>query len=344
MQCDFVKRIPGRKREFSRWDVAIPREASSRPYFRQARPEPDDLRGLTLGATFPVSPLSEDWILPFAVEEILGSIKSLEPLPQVCPRVMDLAAKDQVAPRELIAVIHTDPGITAKVLKLCNSAYYGFVREITSLQEAGNLLGVNTLVNLVVTACAGRYFRDFGNLPPQVGAVLWERAVASALASSLIARLHGGVDKNTAYTAGLLQDLGTMVIERFFPLERGLIRKEVSENPAADLIQVEREILGLDHAEIGARLCEDWHFPALLTDTIRNHHAPPSAIIDPTLCAVIHVGQAVTEALAEGEGLDRLAYDLSDDMLGLVGFDRSRFEALEETLLAELDRAREFVS
>ncbi|MEO6710331.1 MAG: HDOD domain-containing protein, partial [Planctomycetota bacterium] len=130
------------------------------------------------------------------IQEILAAIKSLEPLPQVAMRVVEIATHDDVVPRDLVGVIETDAAVTAKILKLCNSAYYGFKREIGSLPEAANLLGVSTLVNLVLTSCSGRYFRDYGQVDAKTANRLWEESVVDAIASSLIARLEGSVDKN----------------------------------------------------------------------------------------------------------------------------------------------------
>ncbi len=282
--------------------------------------------------------------MSLAVEEVLGRIKSLEPLPQVCVRVMDLAAEPDASPNDLIGVIHTDPGITAKVLKLCNSAYYGFARRIDSLAEAGVLLGVNTLVNLVITACAGRYFRDFGNVSSQTSKRLWQHTVTNALAASMIARVHGRCDANRAYTVGLLQDMGAMVFERFFPVERTEIRRALAADPTLDPQETERALLGLDHAELGALLAEQWRFPDVLVDSIRCHHAPERATIDPTMASIAHLAHAVAEAHEAGEGLDHVAYALGPGALGLAGLDASRLQALEELIEVELDRAREFLA
>jgi HD-like signal output (HDOD) protein len=134
--------------------------------------------------------------MPQVLDEILKEIKSLEPLPQVAARVLDLGAREEISPCDLIAVIETDAAMTARVLKLSNSAYYGFRREIASLSEAGNLLGTSALVNLVLTSCAARYFRQTGTTDPRVMQRMWEESVSNALAASLLARLSGTVDRH----------------------------------------------------------------------------------------------------------------------------------------------------
>lgn len=275
------------------------------------------------------------------VDDVLEEIRSLEPLPQVALRVMQLAGSEDLIPRELVEVLQTDAAITAKVLKLCNSAYYGFRREIASLHEAGNLLGCTTLVNLVLTSCAGRYFRNYGNQSRSSARRWWERSVGCALAASQLAGLRGGVDRNRAYTAGLLQNVGQLVVDRFLPEIGANLEREVAAGVRR--LDAEEMLLGMNHAEIGARLAERWNFPAVLVDAIRHHHEPEKATVDPLLVSFAHLGEIVVQQLEIGEGLEPLAYELKSSALGLAGMTREGFEALEDELRAEIGRAKDLV-
>jgi len=273
-------------------------------------------------------------------KRLLEEIRSLEPLPEVAQRVMTLSQQADVIPRELVAVIHTDAGITAKILKLCNSSLFGFQREIASLPEAGNLLGVRTLVNLVLTSCAGRYFRDYG-AGAAAGRKRWEDSVSCALASSLLAGLCE-VDKPRAYTAGLLMNVGHLVLDRFAPETSELLEAEVARGTSR--LDAEEIAVGMNHAELGARLAERWQFPEVLVDTIRNHHTPDDSRSDPALASVAHLGELFTASLEMGEGLECLAYELNQGAAGLCGIDRSGFERIEDLLRGELEKARELVA
>jgi len=278
---------------------------------------------------------------PGTLNDVLHEMKSLEPLPQVALRVVQLASQEDVIPRELVEVIQTDAGITAKVLKLCNSALFGFRREIASLPEAGNLLGVSTLVNLVLTSCASRYFRNYGRGGTYHARQRWEESVSNALAASLIAGLTNGVDKSRAYTCGLLMNVGHLVLDRFVPERAKALEEQIEAGMTR--LQAEHIVVGIDHAEIGARLAERWNFPDLLIDGIRHHHDPAAAEVDERLASVAHLGEMFTGALEMGEGLENLAYELKGGALGVCGIDRSGFEKIEQLLRAELDRAREVV-
>ena len=275
------------------------------------------------------------------IKDILAAIHSLEPLPQVAMRVVEIAAHDDVVPRDLVSVIETDAAVTAKVLKLCNSAYYGFKREIGSLPEAANLLGVTTLVNLVLTSCSGRYFREYGQLDTTTANRLWEESVVGAIASSMIARLEGHVDKNRAYTSGLLQNVGQLVLARHARTCALHVQAEVSRGTA--LLDAETVVIGLNHAEIGARLAEKWNFPESLVDTIRNHHTPHQALIEQRMASVTHLGEAVTHAFLHGVELEQVPYGLNPQAFALAGIRSEDFDALEDVLARELEKAREFL-
>lgn len=275
-----------------------------------------------------------------SLNDVLKEIKSLEPLPQVAMRVMQLAREEDVIPRELVAVIQTDAGITAKVLKLCNSALFGFQREIASLHEAGNLLGVSTLVNLVLTSCASRYFRDYGRNAQATGKSRWEESVSNAIASSMVAGM-AGVDRPRAYTAGLLMNVGHLVMDRFAPEKIEDLRAVIREG--ATRIEAEQEIIGMDHAEIGGRLAHRWDFPDLMVDTIRSHHEPRVAECDPHLASCAHLGEMFTQAVDMGEGLDGMAYPLRQSALRICGLDRDGFSKLEDALRKEMQKARNLI-
>ncbi|MCB9915434.1 MAG: HDOD domain-containing protein [Planctomycetes bacterium] len=275
------------------------------------------------------------------LSQVLEGLRDVEPWPPVATRVLRLSQQPDVVPSELVAVIQTDAGLTARALRLCNSAYYGFQREIATLSEAGNLLGTRALVNLVMTSCAQRYFRPGGGRESERARRLWERSMMNALAANLLASVDGGIDRHLAYTVALLQNIGHVVIDTHLESYRAEI--DAARAAGRDMLAAEREVLGIDHAELGARLARRWSLPEVIADTIEHHHRPEEAREDERLCAVVHLAECVTYALALGEGLDGLAYALSDSAMGLVGFDPGRFERMEDALLAELRKARDLV-
>ncbi|MEZ6004438.1 MAG: HDOD domain-containing protein [Planctomycetota bacterium] len=266
-------------------------------------------------------------------------MRSLEPFPEVASRILTLAGKPEVIPDEIIEVVQTDPGVTAKVLKLTNSAYYGFQREIGSLWEAGNMLGVDALVNLVLTSSANRYFRHFGKARSDARNGLWYRSISQALASRLIAERFGYESPDRAYTAGLLQNIGEVVLDRFYSDALPRVRAEVAHGRTP--LQAEKVILGMHHAEIGARLGSNWKLPLFLVDTIRFHHSPDQASIDPLLTSAVHLAETLLDLNQPGDL--RLPHEVCEAALELTGLDPDDFGMIFHNLEAELARAQEWL-
>jgi len=275
------------------------------------------------------------------LRSILDEVKSLEPLPQVALRVMALAGEEDLVPRDLVEVIQTDAGLTAKILKLTNSAYYGFRREIVTLFEAGNLLGTAKLINLALTTCSARYFRRYGGQSEEAARRTWERSVTTAIAAGLFASTRGGVERSRAYTAGLLENVGHVVMARFLPEAQA--RLDAAIAGGATRLQAEQSVLGIHHGEIGALLAERWDFPPLLVDAIRHHHQPDRAQVDALLVSYAHLGELITQQMDERDGRCEPPYELSSPALVAVGMTRADFDAFEDALRAEVERARELV-
>ncbi len=276
------------------------------------------------------------------LRDIVAEIRSLEPFPGVALRVLEISGRKSVVPGDLIEVIQTDPAITAKVLKLCNSAYYGFQREVASLREAGNMLGIASLVNLVITSCANRYFKNYGGATDESQERLWKNAFTNALSARLLAEANGDIDAERAYTAGLLQNIGHLVLDRFMHEEQASILQQVQQGQL--LLDAERRVLGLHHAEIGARLATAWGLPEVLIDTIRYHHTPEKATVDPVLTGICHLAETLTWAIGADEGLDEATDEASNVALSLTGSDAGSLGEIRDLLGVELTKAAAFLS
>jgi HD-like signal output (HDOD) protein len=276
-----------------------------------------------------------------SANEVLDQIKSIEPMPHVAMRVIELGSSEDVIPREIVDVIQTDAGITAKVLKLCNSAFYGFQREIASLPEAGNLLGCSTLVNLVVTSCTAMYFRNYGGQSAAAARRQWERSISTAISASLLADVQGGVDRHRCYTVGLLENVGHLVMERFLPDLRSELEATLASG--ATRLEAEHAVLGIHHGEIGAQLAERWDFPDVLVDAIRHHHAPQDARIDPTLVGLAHLAEMAAQRHEAAAGREPEGYEFCETALAQSGMTRARFDELEPRLATEIRRAEALI-
>ncbi len=276
-----------------------------------------------------------------APQDVLAEIRTLEPFPHVATRVLAVSSREDTVPSEITEVIQSDPALTAKVLRLCNSAYYGFQREIASLFDAGNLLGVKTLVNLVVTSCGSSYFRKYGSASTSDHEARWKTCIVTAFASKLLAEVHGGIDGHRAYTAGLLVNIGQIVVDRFLADQKPALAAALDRG--SSLLDSEREVFGIHHAEIGARLAIRWDFPDVLVDTIRTHHTPERATVDPLLTSAVSVAGDIAWALGVGDGFDGATYSASPVAYEMLRMEPGRLSDMADRIEGELERARDFL-
>lgn len=275
-------------------------------------------------------------------QDVLAEIRTLEPFPHVATRVLAISAREDAVPNEITDVIQADPALTAKVLRLCNSAYYGFQREVASLFDAGNLLGVKTLVNLVMTSCGSSYFRKYGAASKADHEARWKTCIVTAFASKILAEVRGGVDGHRAYTAGLLANIGQIVVDRFLAEQKPALAAALDRG--ASLLESEREVFGIHHAEIGARLAIQWGFPDVLIDTIRNHHAPEHATVDPLLTSAVSVAGDIAWAIGMGDGFDGATYSASPEAYDTLRMEPGSLADMTERIERELERARDFLA
>lgn len=279
--------------------------------------------------------------MALALNEIVMSMRSLQPFPQVAAAVLQLSQQPGTVPNDLIETIQTDPALVGKVLKLCNSAYYGFQREVASIREAGNMLGTETLVSLVMTTCANRYFQSHAKNGDPDAEALWARCVTNAVASRLLAQHHGRTDPDRAYTAGLLQNVGEVVLSRYMAEHRTQVEAEIACGRNAS--EAERVILGMHHAEVGARLAKSWSLPDLIVDTIRYHHDPSKAKFDVALVSTTHLAETMTFASLDKNADQRLRHQPAQIAMEVTGLHAEDFEGFDIELSAELVKAEELL-
>lgn len=279
------------------------------------------------------------------LREILQDIDRLEPFPEVASKVLELTLQDDLNDaemiRELVGVVRTDLGVTAKVLKLANSAAFGTGQEIATLQEAGVRLGRESLVRLVMTSTAACFFMGLGSSSARSNRSLWEESVSNAVSARLVARRCGYEDHELAYTVGLVQNMGHVVMDRFLVQERDEILGRLDDGCTA--LEAEEEVLGMSHAELGARMARRWNFPSVLVDAIRNHHVPGRSQRDRELCATTSLAEALTWWLLGEEDTRALCYGVSGRTVESMELSRAELAELVSELPTELERTRDLI-
>ncbi len=277
------------------------------------------------------------------IQSILDQVENLPPMPQVAVQLLEAAQDPDVDLGIVAGWLERDAAMTANILHVCNSPFYGLRREVTSVRQATGLLGLKQVVQIAVSVLAASYLS-----PSQEGyslgaGELWKSSIAAALAAEMIARTVGYAGESTAYTAGLLQDVGKIVLARFVADTLDEIRRLVDEE-GVDWEEAEHRVVGIPHAEVGAILLERWGFPAALVESVRTHHHPSTATLDPTLARISHVADALTMTVGMGLGADGLAYVLDEGSLRALGLDdRQKMDALVEGLAERVAQAQEIM-
>lgn len=266
------------------------------------------------------------------MDRVIQKIKTLPPLVKKASEALAALRDPDVPVNKVVSIIQYDPSMTANILRYCNSPVCGLPRQITSIQQAVVLIGLKKLRTLLLTSAVEKYFS--GDLPGYEGQrfELWRHCLAVALIAEHVAETTRAVPPDEAFTAGLLHDIGKVVTSQFLAEERA----RWEENPllAGDFPTLERDVLGMDHMEVGAQVLARWDFPQPFQDVARLHHNPPlQDRLD--LVGVVHI--ADVEAILAGWNttVDALHYRAKPEIFAQAGI---RLSGLQETLGSLVDR------
>lgn len=261
------------------------------------------------------------------IQAILRQTPDLPVLPAAIMRVIQLTGSSDATSRAIAEAIGMDQAVTAKVLRLANSSFYGLPRKVTSLQEAVILLGFRTvrLIALVAGTLTwmSRPLKGY-DLPPRQ---LMRHSMGLALGSQMLARI-GQFDPEEAFVAGLLADIGKIAIDNVIDGKISLMM-QLGIKGGMTFEDVERTVLGHTHSEIGAHMAENWNLPAEIVEGIRWHH-DPSGAGNAWLPHVIHLADVLAMTTGFGLGGDGLQYQLCDESLEVCRLSPDDFDRLVE--------------
>lgn len=226
-------------------------------------------------------------------EAILLKINNLPSLPTVVMALLASMGQEDVNVEALANTIAQDQALTAKTLRLANSSFYGMAKQVTTLHEAITILGFRTVRSLATTAALMGAFDGKNSVSLNV-TPFWRHAIAAAVCARVLAR-HLSVNPDYAYTAGLLHDIGRLILVTQFQAEyEATMAYRVAHD--CSLLEAERAVLGLDHAEVGLMLTQNWKFPEELQQALAQHHAAQAMGL-PTLTVLVMAANTIAHAL-----------------------------------------------
>jgi len=229
-----------------------------------------------------------------AVKRKLRKLEGLPTLPHIVQRLNRMIEDEKTSIHQIADLIEKDQVITTKILRLANSAFYGFPKRVSTVQNALMLLGINIVKVLIITSSIFDiiYKEDVG---------LWEHSIGVAACSKILAERLELKEPQEVATAGLLHDLGKIVEKVSFREDYKKILELVQNNK--DPIKAEKEILGIDHAEIGSFLMRIWNIPDRLIEAVDAHHELEKAKEFKKEAAIVHLSNVLIHARGYGTSL-----------------------------------------
>ncbi len=270
--------------------------------------------------------LSEKHILPDR-KAIEISIENLAPIPQVALKILNLIDNEDCDLSIISKEVALDQVLSAKTLKLCNAAMYARSKAIDSIDDALIFLGKNLFFELIISAAVNSYYHkpDQGYSICKGG--LYHHAVGTAIISEKLALFTGKVRSTTAYIAGLLHDIGKVVLDQYIWKAYPLMYRDVTERDL-DIRDIENNIIGIDHTRVGEMLGKKWKMPDYLCDTIANHHQPAKATVNPELTHLVCIADFLMSRFHSGLELERICDSILYESMDRVNIPASQLPVL----------------
>lgn len=271
------------------------------------------------------------------IDRIMAQVKSFPGMPETSAKLLTMLKDPDSSASQIEDVLKYDPGLTANILKLTNSAYFGIPSKVSSVKQAVVLLGWKRLLQLVMTMCMSTVMKK-----PVPGydlshGELWRHSVAVSVAAELVVKALKIPGADEVFTAALLHDVGKLVLGDFVQKDIQQIESMVSKGIAFEV--AEFFVLGTDHANIGARILEKWSFPENLVNAVNWHHDPDKCEQYCTFSDIVHVanilGLMIGYGNKGGDGFETVPFNSVTERLG---FKPEDLESLAAETQAGVDK------
>ena len=255
---------------------------------------------------------------------IIAKVEAFPSLPGATTKLVSLIDDPNAAVVEIEEILRMDPGLTANVLKLSNSAYFGFPSKIGSVHKAIILLGAKRLMQLVMTSCVNSVMNKSIPGYDLPSGEMWRHSIAVSVAAEGLIEELNVPEADEIFTAALLHDVGKLVLGEFVKDDIAKIEKIVSKDVSFEV--AEQAVLGIDHAEIGAKILESWGLPEEIVSAVRWHHDPDAADTTSTLIDIVHVANVLCLMIGIGVGREGLQYRPSPVVTKRLGIKSAHIE------------------
>lgn len=274
------------------------------------------------------------------LQNIVMTTRDLPAMPQVASKVLELSSNPNTSAQQLQQVISDDQAMTGRILKIANSAMYSCSRKVKTLTEAIVMLGFNSIRSLVVTSAARNLYNTRKSRTGLKERLLWEHSIGAAFAARLLAVERAPSMAEEAFLAGLMHDIGKLVLNLRVPEQFDEI-VQVVYNESRPFHVTEAELLGYDHTHVGALLVNKWKLSPVLEDVILNHHNSAAMTADNPILLYLDLANKLCKKMGIGF-IDDPDLDIMNCRANeILQFGPETFEQVAETLQDTLESEME---
>jgi putative nucleotidyltransferase with HDIG domain len=264
-------------------------------------------------------------------DRISSSIQTFPGMPGAALKLLALIDDPDVTVQQIEGVLRQDPGLTGNLLKLANSAYFGFPSKVGSVRQAVVLLGLKRLVQMVIATCTSAVMDRAVPGYDLPGGELWRHSLAVSVAAEGLVREMKLQAGDEIFTAALLHDIGKLILGQFVQEDYAKIELALAQGLSFET--AEAIALGIDHAQLGAEVLTRWSLPAGIVNAVRWHHAPEKSEKVDIVLDVVHVANLLCRMIGIGMGRDGLHQQPSPEVTRRLGVTSAHLEKVASQTL-----------
>ncbi|MCK5542630.1 MAG: HDOD domain-containing protein [Desulfobacterales bacterium] len=244
---------------------------------------------------------------PPTIDEIKNTIETLQPIPQTALKILRIVESSRYDTADIVEELSTDQVLSGQTLKMCNSVMFAGTKKIDTLKEAVLLLGESFLLKSLITAAVDTYYNQSGSSGYSLcKGGLFFHAVSTALTAEKIAQLTGKVNPSLASTAGLLHDIGKVVLDQHLSDSYPLFFRNLEDKSA---LETEKKVIGLTHCDAGKYLAKKWNFSDALSDAVGFHHFPEKTKTNKEIVSIVFLADLLMSRFNTGLKLEKIQDD-----------------------------------